>query len=81
MKANQFAAIKKLEAALLSCKRAGLTICGIDDNLFITVNDEAFANASLSQSGCEAMLQRANSGDTNTETVKHYGVYSDSGGA
>jgi hypothetical protein len=79
MKANQIAAIKKLEAAFLSCKRAGLTMCGIDDSLFVTVDGDEFEDEVRAMSGPEAMLNRANSGHQDTNTIKTYGVYRDSG--
>lgn len=81
MKANQQAAIKKLEAALLSCKRAGLVLAGIDDNLFVTVDDAEFKASIKLSSACEVMLERHNTGHQKTESVKHYGCYRDSGGA
>jgi len=81
MKKNQLAAIKKLEAALLSCKRAGLVLCGIDSNLHVTVDDDALQDEIRSRSSCEAILERANTGHEDTDTVKSYGIYLDSGGA
>lgn len=81
MKKNQLAALKKLEAALLSCKRASLVLAGVDNNLHATVNDEAFRIASVTRSRCEAILERGNSGSELHHYVKHYGCYSDSGGA
>lgn len=81
MRANQEAAIKKLEAALLSCKRAGLVLVGIDSNLHVTVDDEALQDEIRCRSSCEAILERANTGHEDTDTVKSYGIYLDSGGA
>lgn len=81
MKPNQLAAIKKLEAALLSIKRAGLSMVGIDDSLFASLNDDDLAAESRRWSACEAVLERANTGHKGTASVKHYGVYLDSGGA
>lgn len=81
MKPNQMAAIKKLESALLSCKRAGLVLVGIDDNLFATVKDHAFQEEMRNKSACEAALERNNAGHELTDTVEHYGAYLDSGGA
>jgi hypothetical protein len=81
MKQNQADAIKQLEAALLRIKRAGLVMVGIDDSLFVTVKDAALQDEMDARSGCEAILERNNTGHENTETVNHYGVYLDSGGA
>lgn len=86
MKANQLAAIKKLEAALLSCKRAGLVLVGIDDSLLATVDDDWLENASRRSSACEAVLERHNTeylnrGPSLIHSVKDYGCYRDSGGA
>lgn len=81
MKANQVAAIKKLEAALLSCKRAGLALVGMDDNLFASVDDAEFKETTQLSSACEVILGRHNSGHPTTESIKHYGCYRDSGGA
>jgi hypothetical protein len=81
MKKNQIAAIKKLEAALLSIKRAGLVLVGIDDNVFASVDDEDLENEMRRSSSCEAILARSNSDHGGTTHVKHYGCYRDSGGA
>lgn len=81
MKKNQLEAIKQLEAALLRIKRAGLVIVGIDDTLHVTVADDALQAEMNARSACEAILERNNTGHENTDTVKHYGVYLDSGGA
>jgi len=81
MKPNQIAAIKKLEAALLSIKRSGLVLVGVDDNLFASLADQALAEESRNLSSVEAIVQRHNTGHTGTESVKHYGAYRDSGGA
>ena len=81
MKPNQLAAIKKLEAALLSIKRAGLVLVGIDDNVYASVNDEALENEMRRSSSCEAILARSNSDHDGTTHVRHYGCYRDSGGA
>lgn len=81
MKKNQLAALKKLEAALLSCKRAGLVLVGIDSNLHVTVADDALQDEIRRRSSCEAILERANTGHEDTDTVKSYGIYLDSGGA
>lgn len=80
MKANQLAAIKKLQAALLSCKRANLAMCGVEDSLFIVALDDEFEEESRDRSACEVMLHRHNTGG-DVEAVKHYGVYLDSGGS
>lgn len=81
LKPNQLAALKKLEAALLSCKRAGLVLAGIDDGLHATVEDAEFIEAAQRDSTCEAMLARNNAGHPLHHSVKHYGCYRDSGGA
>lgn len=81
MKKNQLEAIKQLEAALLRIKRAGLVMVGIDDTLHVTVADDALQAEMNARSGCEAIFERSNTGHENTDTVKHYGVYLDSGGA
>lgn len=81
MKKNQLEAIKQLEAALLRIKRAGLVLVGIDSNLHVTVADDALQDEIRSRSSCEAILERANTDHEDTDTVKHYGVYLDSGGA
>lgn len=78
-KPNQLAAIKKLEAALQSCKRAGLVLAGIDNTLHATVRDDDFADQARSQSSCEAMLERECEGHPLHCTVKDYGCYLDSG--
>lgn len=79
MKTNQIAAFKKLEAAFLSCKRAGLVMCGIDDSIYVTVDDDDFDDQVRERSSPEAMLNRSNSGHEDTETIRTYGVYRDSG--
>lgn len=81
MKKNQISAIKKLEAALLSIKRAGLVLAGSDDGLLVTVEDQEFIDEALRTSTCEAIRARCNSGHPLAEDVKHYGCYRDSGGA
>lgn len=81
MKKNQIEAIKKLEAALLSIKRAGLVLVGIDDGLIASVYDDELKAEILERSSCQAILSRANTGHTDTDSVKSYGVYLDSGGA
>lgn len=81
MKKNQIDAIKQLEAAFLRIKRAGLVMVGIDDTLHVTVADDALQDELNARSGCEAILERSNTDHKNTDTVKHYGVYLDSGGA
>jgi hypothetical protein len=78
---KQLAAIRQLEASLLGIKRAGLAMVGIDDSLLITVKDSALQSEMDARSGCEAILERNNTGHEDTETVNHYGVYLDSGGA
>ena len=80
-KPNQVAAIKKLEAALLGVKRAGLAMVGVDDNLLITVADAELADVSLRTSSCEAVQARHNADRPGTTALKHYGCYRDSGGA
>lgn len=81
MKKNQMEAIKQLEAAFLRIKRAGLVMVGIDGNLHVTVADDALQDEMRARSGCEAILERNNTDHKGTDTVKHYGVYLDSGGA
>ncbi|HAL2109914.1 TPA: hypothetical protein H5X26_004993 [Escherichia coli] len=81
MKKNQLEAVKQLEAALLRIKHAGLVLCGIDSNLHVTVNDAALQDEMRTTSPCEAVLARANGDHEDTDTVKHYGAYLDSGGA
>ncbi|WP_153785320.1 hypothetical protein [Pseudomonas sp. EMN2] len=78
LKQNQKDAIKKLEQALLSCKRAGMAIVGCDDSLLITVADDDLVESSARDSTVEAILRRANYEDTAWK-VKSYGVYRDSG--
>ena len=79
LKQNQKDAIKKLEQALLSCKRAGLAMVGVDDNLHITVDDEDLVREVGESSHTQAMLQRSNIDHPDHHRVKHYGVYRDSG--
>lgn len=79
LKPNQQAALKKLEAALLSVKRAGLVLVGCDDGLLATVNDEALADEMQQSSGVEAILARYNYQADAAWSVKHYGCYRDSG--
>jgi hypothetical protein len=81
MKKNQLEAIKKLEAALLSVKRAGLVLVGIDGNIVVTVADDALQDEMRDRSGCEAILDRVNTDHEGTDSAKHYGAYLDSGGA
>ena len=81
MKKNQLEAIKKLEVALLSVKRAGLVLVGIDDNLFASVADEQLQTEIVACSACEAILARSNKDHEGTASVRHYGAYRDSGGA
>ncbi|MBB4867438.1 hypothetical protein HNP46_006351 [Pseudomonas nitritireducens] len=76
---NQKAAIKKLEAALLSCKRAGLVIVGIDDGLVATMGDESYFDEAQSTSSVEAMLDRMHGREAETHAIKSYGIYLDSG--
>lgn len=79
LKQNQKDAIKKLEQALLSCKRAGLVMVGIDDNLHITVDDEDLVREVEGSSHAEAILQRNSADHPDCHRVKSYGVYRDSG--
>lgn len=81
LKPNQLAALKKLEAALLSVKRAGLVLAGSDDSLMATVEDDEFIEATRRDSTCEAMRDRHNTNHPLAHDVKHYGCYRDSGGA
>lgn len=81
MKPNQIAALKKLEAALLCVKRAGLVLVGIDDGLHAAVEDAEFIEAALRDSAVEAMLERNNESHALHHVVKHYGCFRDSGGA
>lgn len=79
LKPNQQAALKKLEAALLSVKRSGLVLVGCDDALLATVNDDALAEAAQRDSSVEAVLARINYEVDTAWSVKHYGSYRDSG--
>lgn len=81
MKKNQIEAIRQLELAFLRVKRAGLVMVGVDDNLFATVPGDSLHAETMARSSCEAILHRSNTGHADTESVKHYGVYLDSGGA
>ncbi|MNJ54542.1 hypothetical protein D3C77_499880 [compost metagenome] len=79
MKKNQADAIKQLETALLACKRSGLALVGIDNNLYATVADAAFKDECRAMSSCEAVLNRSNNDHAGTVTVETQRVYLDSG--
>lgn len=81
LKKNQQEALKKLEEAFLSCKRAGLAIVGIDDNVIATVADAELIQESRSTSMCQAIHERHNTDHPLTHNVEHHGCYKDSGGA
>lgn len=81
LKPNQLAALKKLEAALLSVNRAGLVLVGIDDGLHATVEDAEFVEAANRDSAVEAMIDRNNEGHPLHHNVKDYGCFRDSGGS
>lgn len=81
MKKNQLEAIKKLEAALLSVKRAGLVLVGIDGGLIASVNDEALKAERRARSAVEAILDRINDRQPSAAAVDSHGAYLDSGGA
>ena len=79
MKKNQLDAIKQLEAALLLCKKSGLALVGIDNNIFATVADAAFKAECRTLSSCEAVLNRNNTDHAGTTSIDTSGVYLDSG--
>lgn len=81
MKKNQMDAIKKLEAALLTVKRAGLVLVGLDGSILYTVIDDDLAVESRARSSVEAILSRSNDDHPGTGAVNHHGAYRDSGGA
>lgn len=81
LKLNQQAAIKDLEAALPSMKRAGLVMVGIDGALLASVGNEALERDMLATSACVAILERHNNDCPLTHDINRYGIYRDSGGA
>lgn len=81
LKLNQQAAVKDLEAALRSMKRAGMIVVGIDSAMLASVCYEALEQDMLSTSACEAILERRNDGCPLTRDINHYGCYRDSGAA
>jgi hypothetical protein len=81
LKLNQQAAIKDLEAALRSMKRAGLVMVSIDGALLASVRNEALELDMAARSSCEAILERHSNDCPLTHDINHYGCYHDSGGA
>lgn len=81
LKLNQQDALKDLEAALRSMKRAGLVMVGIDGTLLASVCSEDLEQDMLSTSACEAILERRNNDCPITRDINHYGCYRDSGAA
>lgn len=81
LKPNQLTALKKLESALLSVKRAGLVLVGIDGSLMASVEDDELIEAVRRSATTEVILARHNSGHPLAYTVNSYGCYRDSGGA
>ena len=77
---NQKAAIKKLEAAFLSCLRARLVFCGVDDNLLCTSDTVEFRDNAKASSACETILKLDNNGGE-VKFIKTYRAYLDSGGS
>lgn len=81
MTREQVAALKKLQTALLACKRAGLCLVGIDGDLLAAAEDDDLENEVRGSSATEAILRRSNEGHPLVATVQHHGCYRDSGGA
>jgi hypothetical protein len=81
LKLNQQAAIKDLEAALRSMKRAGLVMVGIDGMLLASVRNEALERDMLATSARVAILERHNNVCPLTYGINHYGSYHDNCGA
>lgn len=75
MNSKQGAALKKLEAAFLECKKAGLVFAGIDQALEAAVKSPEFNRLRDSSSSCEAVLR------SDHRRVETHGAYLDSGGA
>lgn len=75
MNSKQDAALKKLEAAFLECKKAGLVFAGVDSDLLATAKSTEFKLLRKATSTCEAML------DGENYRVRTHGTYMDSGGA
>lgn len=75
MNAKQLAALQKLEAAFLECKKAGLVFAGIDQSLEATVRSPEFNRLRDASSSCEAVLR------SDCRRVETHGAYLDSGGA
>lgn len=76
---EQMNAIRKLETALAACKRAGVTLCGMDDGLLAyptDLMDEAHdAGAASAYDEQRYCIDRGES-----HQIKHHGAYRDSGG-
>lgn len=81
LKLDQHSAVKDLEAALRSVKRAGLVVVGVDGALLAAVRNDDLEQDMLSRSACEAILERHNNDCPLTHAINHYGCYRDSGGA
>ena len=75
MNPKQKAALKKLEAAFLECKKAGLVFVGIDQAIEATVRSPEFNHLRESSSSCEAVLR------SDYRRVETHGAYLDSGAA
>lgn len=81
MKRNQLDAIRMLEAALASVKRAGLVLVGVDGSMLYTTDDEDLVAEARARSAVEAILSRDCVDHPGTGAVNHHGAYRDSGGA
>ncbi len=76
MKRNQEEALKKLEAAFLACKRAGVALVGNEDGIAA-----APLSSELNAARDASDAVRAVVNDPDTRDVKTYGCYWDSGSA
>lgn len=81
LKLDQHTAVKDLEAALRSVKRAGLVVVGVDGALLAAVRNDDLEQDLRSRSACEVILERHNNDCPLTHSINHYGCYRDSGGA
>ena len=81
LKLDQHSAVKDLEAALRSVKRAGLVVVGVDGALLAAVRNDDLEQDMRSRSACEAILERHNNDCPLTHAINHYGCYRESGGA
>lgn len=74
MKANQENAIRKLQAELLSCKRAGIVLVGCEGTLMTAERSEPLQNAFKATSSVEAVAAWPEA-----RIINDYGCYLDSG--